>query len=64
MLQDCPERSRECYYYLALGYFHLQEYALAKKYVQALLTLEPENLQAITLLDQINSKVTKSTYIF
>jgi hypothetical protein len=49
---------------LALGYFHLQEYALAKKYAQALLTIEPENLQAITLLDQINSKVTTSTYIF
>lgn len=62
ILKKSPERARECFYYLSLGYYRLENYEEAKKYAEDLLKIEPENLQAQSLLEKINEKVTRRTY--
>lgn len=49
---------REVLYYLSLGSFKLGDYTNAKRYVEALLEIEPHNLQAQTLLENIEDKIT------
>lgn len=56
-----PDRSRECLYYLAVGYYRLENYSDAKKFAEVLLRHEPGNLQAKSLLDRINAQVAKGT---
>lgn len=58
-MRSDKDRQRECLYYLALGHHKLEEWGLAKQYAENLLSIEPENLQARSLLNTINEKVAK-----
>ncbi|RKP11719.1 membrane protein [Piptocephalis cylindrospora] len=57
--KDQPERARECLYYLALGHHKLGAHLEARKYNDALLSLEPENRQAQELRTIIDYRVTR-----
>ncbi|KAF6046827.1 Fis1 C-terminal tetratricopeptide repeat family protein [Candida parapsilosis] len=54
---------REVLYYLSLGSFKLGDYTNAKRYVETLLKSEPENQQALTLLENIQDKVAQEGLI-
>lgn len=59
IFRTCPERRRECLYYLALGHFKLGSYAEARRYNDLLLEREPANLQASNLRTLIDDKVAR-----
>ncbi|KAL3709115.1 mitochondrial membrane protein [Talaromyces marneffei ATCC 18224] len=59
IFRTASDRRRECLYYLALGNFKLGNYAEARKYNDALLEHEPDNLQAASLQELIDDKVAK-----
>ncbi|KAJ1975482.1 mitochondrial membrane protein [Dimargaris verticillata] len=59
ILQEAPNRRRECYYYLALGFYKMGSYADAKRFNDALLTQEPRNEQALSLSELIDRKVSR-----
>ncbi|KAI5958168.1 hypothetical protein CANMA_004322 [Candida margitis] len=58
-----PSMRREVLYYLSLGSFKLGDYTNAKRYVETLLKSEPENQQALGLLENIEDKVTQEGLI-
>ena len=51
------ERRRDCFYFIAVGYYRLGEYGQAREYVEHLLKKEPNNQQAKRLLLNIEEKV-------
>ncbi|KAJ2002192.1 mitochondrial membrane protein [Coemansia thaxteri] len=57
------ERQRECVYYLAIGHYKLGTYEDARRFVELLLELEPENAQAQSLRELINEKVAREGLI-
>lgn len=59
IFKTTPERRRECLYYLALGNYKLGNYAEARRYNDLLLEKEPGNLQASSLRQLIDDKVSK-----
>ncbi|PMB71189.1 Mitochondria fission 1 protein [Beauveria bassiana] len=59
----CPERRRECLYYLALGNYKLGSYGEARRYNDLLLEREPANLQASNLRQLIDDRVSKEGLI-
>lgn len=59
IFRNSRERRRECLYYLALGNYKLGNYAEARRYNELLLELEPANLQAGSLKELIDDKVTR-----
>lgn len=59
IFKTTPERRRECLYYLALGNYKLGNYAEARRYNDLLLDKEPGNLQASSLRQLIDDKVSK-----
>ncbi|OKL57589.1 Mitochondria fission 1 protein [Talaromyces atroroseus] len=59
IFRSAPERRRECLYYLALGNFKLGNYGEARKYNDLLLDYEPGNLQAASLRQLIDDKVSR-----
>ncbi|KAI8323910.1 mitochondrial fission 1 protein [Martensiomyces pterosporus] len=60
---EYPERKRECLYYLSIGYHKLGEYANARVYIEQLLAVEPNNVQANSLRDVIDEKVSRDGMI-
>ena len=56
---EAPGRRRECLFYLALGSFKLGDYTASRGYCNALLKLEPENVQIAELKTQIEKKLNK-----
>ncbi|KIW35689.1 mitochondria fission 1 protein [Cladophialophora immunda] len=59
IFKTTPERRRECLYYLALGNYKLGNYAEARRYNELLLDKEPGNLQAASLRQLIDDKVSR-----
>jgi fission 1 protein len=59
IFRNSPDRRRECLYYLALGNYKLGSYAEARRYNERLLQLEPDNMQATSLMGLIDDKVQK-----
>ncbi|KAJ4531763.1 mitochondrial membrane protein [Exophiala dermatitidis] len=59
IFKTTPERRRECLYYLALGNYKLGNYAEARRYNDLLLEKEPGNLQAASLRQLIDDKVSR-----
>ncbi|OMJ10590.1 Mitochondria fission 1 protein [Smittium culicis] len=53
---EYPERQRECLYYISLGHYKLSNYNEATRFNNALLTIEPENKQAVSLQKLIDEK--------
>lgn len=58
-MQKWPERSRDCLYYISIGYYRLKDYKMAKEYILKVLRIEPNNQQAVDLLSKIDQKVNK-----
>ncbi|THH05267.1 hypothetical protein EW145_g4920 [Phellinidium pouzarii] len=58
-----PSRRRECLYYLALGQYKMGNYEEAKRFNALLLDKEPTNLQAQSLANLIDAKMTREGYI-
>jgi mitochondrial fission 1 protein len=48
---------RDCIYYISLGHYELGEFQNAKKMIEILLIQEPENTQAKSLLENIETKL-------
>ncbi|KAG7562272.1 hypothetical protein FFLO_02260 [Filobasidium floriforme] len=61
--QTAPEYRRECSYYIALGYYKLGNYGMARKFNDLLLHVEPSNRQAQSLKGLIDAAETKEGYI-
>ncbi|KAK5047963.1 mitochondrial membrane protein [Exophiala bonariae] len=59
IFKTTPERRRECLYYLALGNYKLGNYAEARRYNDLLVEKEPGNLQASSLRQLIDDKVSR-----
>ncbi|KEF58189.1 mitochondria fission 1 protein [Exophiala aquamarina CBS 119918] len=59
IFKTTPERRRECLYYLALGNYKLGNYAEARRYNDLLMEKEPGNLQASSLGQLIDDKVSR-----
>ncbi|KAI5960848.1 FIS1 [Candida pseudojiufengensis] len=57
------EMRREILYYLSLGSFKIGDFSNAKRYIDSLLKIEPENQQALQLKDNIDDKITKEGLI-
>lgn len=51
--------SRDFLFFLALGHYKLGECTAASKFIQRLLTIEPNNSQAMELKEMIDCKATK-----
>ncbi|EJD07409.1 mitochondrial fission 1 protein [Fomitiporia mediterranea MF3/22] len=58
-----PARRRECLYYLALGQYKMGNYEEAKRFNGLLLDKEPHNMQAQSLAELIDQKMTREGYI-
>ncbi len=69
---DSPIRRRECLYYLGLGNFKLGKYRViikikekeARKFNDALLEVESQNPQALSLRTLINERVQRGDIIY
>ncbi|KAL5492278.1 FIS1 [Sanghuangporus weigelae] len=58
-----PPRRRECLYYLALGQYKMGNYEEAKRFNALLMEKEPNNMQAQSLAELIDQKMTREGYI-
>ncbi|KAL7006044.1 mitochondrial membrane protein [Cystobasidiomycetes sp. EMM_F5] len=58
-----PPRRRECLYYLSLGHYKLKNYTEAKKFIDKLLSKEPNNMQAQSLSGMVDADVQKEGLI-
>lgn len=54
---------RDCFYYIAIGYFRLEDYSQSRDYIDILLTIEPHHRQAKTLKWFIEQRVTREGII-
>lgn len=54
---------RDCLYYMALGYYRLDDVVQSRRCLERLLKLSPNNRQAISLLDIVEDKITKDGII-
>ncbi|WVQ79468.1 mitochondria fission 1 protein [Cryptococcus sp. DSM 104549] len=57
------DHRRECTYYIAVGYYKLRNYAYARKFNNLLLSVEPGNMQAQSLGQQIEAAVKRDGMI-
>jgi fission 1 protein len=48
---------RDCMYLMALGYYHLEDYPAARRWIEKLLEFDPGNYQAIRLLDLVDLRI-------
>lgn len=58
-----PEIRKDCLYYLAMGTLKLGDYTSARRYVEELLKIEPENGQGLAMKNVIEEKITKEGLI-
>ncbi|ODV84225.1 hypothetical protein CANARDRAFT_29381 [[Candida] arabinofermentans NRRL YB-2248] len=63
IFKNVPSRRRECLYYLSMGCYKIGEFKESKRYVDALLVHEPENLQALQLKNEIDNEIAKDGLI-
>lgn len=56
-MKKWPSRTRDCLYYLAIGHYRLGNYKYAAECADDLLSIEPKNLQALSLKKLIESKL-------
>ncbi|KAL0074740.1 mitochondria fission 1 protein [Phycomyces blakesleeanus] len=60
---ECPNRRRECLYYLALGHYKISNFNEARQFNSQLLKLEPRNEQALELQRLIDEKLSREGVI-
>lgn len=54
-------RRRECLYYMTIGYYKLNDFTMAKRYIDRLYEVEPNNRQVIALKQMIEDKIQRET---
>ncbi|CAJ0755971.1 366_t:CDS:2 [Entrophospora sp. SA101] len=59
IFKESKERRRECLFYLALGHNKLGHYNIARSYNNELLSMDPENSQALSLKKKIEDSLNK-----
>ncbi|ODV94271.1 hypothetical protein PACTADRAFT_51136 [Pachysolen tannophilus NRRL Y-2460] len=62
IFKNCPQRRRECLYYLSVGCLKINDLSEAKRYIDALVNHEPDNLQAAQLQRVVEDKIAKGKY--
>ncbi|GMM55376.1 Fis1 protein [Maudiozyma humilis] len=55
--KETPGRRRECLYYLTIGCYKVNEYRMAKRYVDVLSSHEPNNKQVQQLKQMVEEKI-------
>ncbi|GMM44559.1 Fis1 protein [Pichia kluyveri] len=63
IFKTTPSRRTECIYYLSLACFKIKEYQEATRYIDTLLTYQPENTNAIKLKKMIENELAKDSLI-
>jgi fission 1 protein len=63
LYQDNEDLKRECLYYLSLGSYKIGEYGRSRQYVEKLLEIDPNNMQAMGLKTSIEDKITNDGLI-
>lgn len=58
-----PKRSRDCMYYLAVGYYRLKDYNKASECIRVLLEGEPSNKQFTDIKNLVDKAVRKEGFI-
>ena len=59
--KESPNRRRECLYYLTVGCYKINEFAMAKRYVDTLYEHEPNNKQVQILKQMVEDKIQRET---
>lgn len=59
--KETPSRRRECLYYLTIGCYKVNEFSMAKRYVDVLSSHEPNNKQVQQLKEMVEEKIQKET---
>ncbi|CAL9728682.1 mitochondrial fission 1 protein [Monosporozyma unispora] len=59
--KESPNRRRECLYYLTIGCYKVNEFTMAKRYVDALYEHEPNNKQVQMLKRMVEDKIQRET---
>lgn len=59
--KESPNRRRECLYYLTIGCYKVNEFTMAKRYVDALYEHEPNNKQVQMLKNMVEDKIQRET---
>lgn len=59
--KESPSRRRECLYYLTIGCYKVNEFTMAKRYVDALYEHEPNNKQVQMLKRMVEDKIQRET---
>ncbi|CCK69906.1 Fis1p KNAG_0D01540 [Huiozyma naganishii CBS 8797] len=59
--KESPARRRECLYYLTIGCYKINEFTMAKRYVDALYAHEPHNQQVVALKKMVEDKIQRET---
>jgi fission 1 protein len=63
IFKTVPSRRAECLYYLSLACFKIKEYREAMRYIDTLLTHQPENKQAVSLKKMIENELARDSLI-
>ena len=63
ILEEDPERSRECYYYMGAAFLKIKDYVKADQVVSKLLDQEPNNSQALALKKCIKDSIGRGTNV-
>lgn len=59
--KESPTRRRECLYYLTIGCYKVNEFSMAKRYVDILYEHEPNNKQVQILKRMVEDKIQRET---
>lgn len=59
--KESPNRRRECLYYLTVGCYKINEFTMAKRYVDTLYGHEPNNKQVQILKQMVEDKIQRET---
>lgn len=61
--KDSPERRLECLYYIALSHYKLKQYEESRRYLNMLLSKDPNSPEALKLKNRLYDAVTKGMFI-
>ncbi len=51
--------ARECLYFLSVAHYRMEEYIVARRYAESLISIEPKNRQALALKALLDEQITK-----
>ncbi|CCE64917.1 hypothetical protein TPHA_0J00950 [Tetrapisispora phaffii CBS 4417] len=63
IFKEASSRRRECLYYLTIGCYKVNEFTMARRYVNTLRENEPNNSQIIQLQKMVENKIQKEAWM-